>query len=330
MWQLTQSPLALPRAAARKSLIEYARERLSGLLALSGASPEAVDTAKHLFDPNTLTLGFARRFATYKRPNLLLHDPERLLRLLTNPVRPVQLIIAGKAHPADEAGQALIREWIRFIRQPETRSHVMFLSDYDMLLAEQLVQGVDVWINTPRRPWEASGTSGMKVLVNGGLNLSELDGWWAEAYTPDVGWALGDGKEHGDDPAWDAIEAEALYDLLEREVVPGLEGPRRYHARVAANVVAIVAREIETEEAQLQSEWERLGALLGLREQPPIRRDALRDAVRERTQALVARIRRGDADRGAWRVDLIAHLRRTVADKLAVSRPPRVTREESP
>jgi starch phosphorylase len=208
------------RTAASKSLVEYARERLSGQLAASGASPEAVDGAKHLFDPNALTLGFARRFATYKRPNLLLHDPERLLRLLTNPQRPVQLILAGKAHPVDQAGQALIREWTHFIRRPEARPHVIFLSDYDMLLTEHLVQGVDVWINTPRRPWEACGTSGMKVLVNGGINLSELDGWWAEAYTPEVGWALGDSREHGDDPAWDAAEAEALYGLLEREVIP--------------------------------------------------------------------------------------------------------------
>ncbi|MBN1312615.1 MAG: alpha-glucan family phosphorylase [Anaerolineae bacterium] len=208
------------RIAASKSLIEYARERLSRQLAASGASREAVEGAKHLFDPNVLTLGFARRFATYKRPNLLLHDPERLLHLLTNPQRPVQLILAGKAHPADQAGQALIQEWIQFIRRPEARPHVIFLSDYDMLLTEHLVQGVDVWLNTPRRPWEASGTSGMKVLVNGSINLSELDGWWAEAYTPEVGWALGDGQEHGDDPAWDAIEAEALYDLLEREVIP--------------------------------------------------------------------------------------------------------------
>jgi starch phosphorylase len=208
------------RTAASKSLVEYARGRLSRRLAASGASAEAVDGAKHLFDPNALTLGFARRFATYKRPNLLLHDPQRLLRLLTNSQRPVQLIIAGKAHPEDRAGQALIHEWINFIRQPETRPHVMFLSDYDMLLTENLVQGVDVWINTPRRPWEACGTSGMKVLVNGGINLSELDGWWAEAYTPEVGWALGDGQEHGDDPAWDAVEADALYDLIEREVIP--------------------------------------------------------------------------------------------------------------
>jgi starch phosphorylase len=208
------------RIAAGQSLIEYARERLSRQLAASGASPEAVNEAKHLFDPNALTLGFARRFATYKRPNLLLHDPERLLRILTNPERPVQLILAGKAHPADQAGQALIQEWNHFIRRPEARPHVIFLSDYDMLLTEHLVQGVDVWINTPRRPWEACGTSGMKVLVNGGINLSELDGWWAEAYTPEVGWALGDGREHGEDPACDAVEASALYDLLEREVIP--------------------------------------------------------------------------------------------------------------
>jgi starch phosphorylase len=208
------------RTAASKSLVEYARGRLSRQLAASGASPEAIEEAKHLFDPDALTLGFARRFATYKRPNLLLHDPERLLRLLRNPQRPVQIIIAGKAHPADQAGQALIQEWIRFIRRREARPHVIFLSDYDMLLTEHLVQGVDVWINTPRRPWEASGTSGMKVLVNGGLNLSELDGWWAEAYAPELGWALGDGQDHGDDPAWDAAEAEALYDRLERGVVP--------------------------------------------------------------------------------------------------------------
>jgi starch phosphorylase len=208
------------RMAASESLVAYARERLSRQLAASGASPEAVDGAKHLFDPNVLTLGFARRFATYKRPNLLLHDPERLLRLLTNPQRPVQLILAGKAHPADQAGMALIQEWTHFTLRPEARPHVIFLSDYDMRLTEHLVQGVDVWLNTPRRPWEACGTSGMKVLVNGGINLSELDGWWAEAYAPDLGWALGDGQEHGADPGRDDAEAGMLYDLLEREVVP--------------------------------------------------------------------------------------------------------------
>ena len=225
------------RNAARASFVEYTRERLSLFLAVRGAPSEAIDSARRRFDPNVLTLGFARRFATYKRPNLLLHDPERLLRLLTNPERPVQLIIAGKAHPEDKPGQALIHEWINFIRRPEVLPHVVFLSDYDMLLTEHLVQGVDVWINTPRRPWEACGTSGMKVLVNGGINLSELDGWWAEAYTPEVGWALGDGQEHGDDPAWDAVEANALYSLLEREVAP------EFYARNSENIpTAWVAR----------------------------------------------------------------------------------------
>ena len=208
------------RTVATKSLVDYARRRLSRQLTASGAPPEAVREAEELFDPDALTVGFARRFATYKRPNLLLRDPERLLRLLTDPKHPVQLIIAGKAHPADREGQALVQEWVRFCRRPEARAHAVFLSDYDMHLTERLVQGVDVWLNTPRRPWEASGTSGMKVLVNGGINLSELDGWWAEAYTPEVGWALGDGQEHGDDPAWDAAEAEALYERLERDVVP--------------------------------------------------------------------------------------------------------------
>ncbi len=208
------------RNSARGSLVDYARSRLSRELTASGAGPQAAEIAARILDPRILTLGFARRFASYKRPELLLHDPERLLRLLLHPTRPVQLIIAGKAHPDDAAGQALILRWTRFIRTTEARQRAVFLADYDMLLTERLVQGVDLWINTPRRPWEASGTSGMKVLVNGGINLSELDGWWAEAYSADVGWALGDGREHGDDPAWDASEADALYALLEREVIP--------------------------------------------------------------------------------------------------------------
>jgi starch phosphorylase len=208
------------RTDASQAFVDFVRERVSMQLDASGAPPEAVAGAGDLLDPKALTLGFGRRFATYKRPNLLLSDPERLLRLLADPRRPVQLVLAGKAHPDDRAGQTLIQEWIRFIRRPEVRPHVIFLADYDMQLTGHLVQGVDVWLNTPRRPWEACGTSGMKVLVNGGLNLSELDGWWAEAYTPEVGWALGDGREHGDDPARDAQDAEALYQLLEREVVP--------------------------------------------------------------------------------------------------------------
>ncbi len=208
------------RTRARKALVEYVRQRLARQLAGHGASPEETSAAERNFDPGWLTIGFARRFATYKRPNLLLHDPDRLLRILTNPQRPVQLILAGKAHPRDAAGQEMIRQWVQFIRETRARSQAVFLSDYDMSMTEELVQGVDLWLNTPRRPWEASGTSGMKVLVNGGLNLSELDGWWAEAFTPDIGWAIGDGLEHGDDPGWDASEAERLYSLLEQEIVP--------------------------------------------------------------------------------------------------------------
>jgi starch phosphorylase len=218
--QLPDDRLWNMRCACRRSFISYMRRRLTRQFIAAGLHADDVDRSRRLFDPDALTMGFARRFATYKRPNLLLHDPQRFLRLLTDQDRPVQLIIAGKAHPADEPGKAMIREWIRFIRGTPARNHVIFLSDYDMLLTERLVQGVDVWINTPRRPWEACGTSGMKVLSNGGLNLSELDGWWAEAYAEDVGWALGDGRDRGDDPEWDAAEAEALYDLLEYKVIP--------------------------------------------------------------------------------------------------------------
>jgi glycogen phosphorylase len=233
------------RTAARGALIEYARERLSEQLAASGGTAGEIEGARHLFNPDVLTVGFARRFATYKRPNLLLRDPQRLIRLLTNPQRPVQLILAGKAHPADTAGQAMIRDWVRFVRRPDIRPHAIFLSDYDMLLTERLVEGVDVWINTPRRPWEACGTSGMKVLVNGGLNLSVLDGWWAEAYAPSVGWALGDGREHGEDPAWDDIEASQLYDLLESRVISefysrdGDDIPRAWVARVRESMARL-------------------------------------------------------------------------------------------
>ncbi len=208
------------RNVARRKVVDFAREHVAHDLTTAGTPAGLVEQSKQRLNPNALTLGFARRFASYKRPNLLLHDPERLRRLLSDPQRPVQLLLAGKAHPADQPGQALIREWTRFIKDGPPYPPVFFLADYDMRVAEALVQGVDVWINTPRRPWEASGTSGMKVLVNGGLNLSELDGWWAEAYSPQIGWALGDGREHGDDPAWDATEAEMLYECLEQNVIP--------------------------------------------------------------------------------------------------------------
>jgi len=233
------------RTASRKSLVAYAKERIGRQLGAAGLGQEATARVQARMDPGVLTLGFARRFATYKRPNLLLHDPARLLRILCHPQRPAQLILAGKAHPADRAGQALIQEWTRFLHRSDANPPVVFLADYDMLMAEHLVQGVDVWINTPRRPWEACGTSGMKVLVNGGLNLSERDGWWAEAYAPEVGWSLGDGREHGDDPAWDAAEAEALYDLLEHQVIP------EFYARDARGMPAAWVARIRESMARL-------------------------------------------------------------------------------
>jgi len=218
--QVSDARLWQMRSASRRSLVDYIRRQLARLVASYGGQEGELAQVKRIFEPDTLTIGFARRFATYKRPNLLLQNSERLLAILTNKERPVQLVIAGKAHPQDGPGQEMVQSWIEFIRRGPARSHVVFLADYDMRMAEHLVHGVDLWLNTPRRPWEACGTSGMKVLVNGGLNLSELDGWWAEAYTPDVGWALGDSLEHGDDPAWDAKEADQLYTLLEHEVIP--------------------------------------------------------------------------------------------------------------
>ena len=233
------------RDAARINLIAMARDHLRRQGPIAGSLENLGSDINCLCDPEVFTLGFARRFATYKRMDLLLHDPARLERILCGPGSRTQLILAGKAHPADGTGKAMIKEWTDFIGRCNVRPHVIFLVDYDMDLAEHLVHGVDLWLNTPRRPWEASGTSGMKVLVNGGLNLSELDGWWAEAYAPEVGWALGDGLEHGDDPAVDAAEAERLYDLLENEIISEFYDrdaagiPRRWVARVRESMARL-------------------------------------------------------------------------------------------
>lgn len=216
--QASDSQLWELRNSARARLVRFAHAHLARSLAMDGATPEAIEHAGGGLDPHRLTLGFARRFAPYKRPTLLLHDPQRLLRLLTDRQRPMQLLVAGKAHPADVEGQALLRAWHQFIQRPEVQGHVVFLEDYDVRVARALVQGVDVWVNTPRPPWEASGTSGMKVLANGGLNLSQRDGWWAEACEGDVGWSIGDGQLH--DASHDAVDAAQLYDLLEHEVAP--------------------------------------------------------------------------------------------------------------
>ncbi len=235
------------RSQGRQALVRAVRQHLRAQRRHRGDEPQALAEAEVVLDPYVLTLGFARRFTGYKRPTLLLQDPERLTRLLTHPERPVQLVVAGKAHPQDDEGKRLLQQLVRFTDQPAVRRRAVFLEDYDMALAEHLVQGVDLWINTPRRPWEACGTSGMKVLVNGGLNLSELDGWWAEAYAPEVGWALGDGREHLE-AEWDRVEAGQLYELLERQVVPefyerdALGIPLHWVARMRASMAQLTPR----------------------------------------------------------------------------------------
>ncbi len=235
------------RAAARRDLVNYARQRLATQLGQRGADRRTIAGSRDVLDPNVLTLGFARRFTEYKRPAMLLRDAERLARLLADPARPVQIIVAGKAHPHDQFGKDCIAQWSAFARRDDVRQRAVFLEDYDMALAARLVQGVDVWINTPRRAWEACGTSGMKVLVNGGLNLSELDGWWEEAYSPQVGWGVNGSGEIGG-PLDDEREAELLYRLLETEVVPefyrrdagGL--PRQWIARMRASITELTPR----------------------------------------------------------------------------------------
>lgn len=231
----------------RARLVDYARARLVHQWRQESLNSTQCDITHELpLDPNILTLGFARRFAEYKRPDLLLTDVERLVRLLTHHQRPVQLLIAGKAHPADEQGKIKLQKWQTLLERSEVHKHVVFIEDYDIELAQHLIQGVDVWINNPRRPWEASGTSGMKVLVNGGLNLSSLDGWWAEAYAPDLGWALGNGKEHNGEE--DGADAEQLYRLLETEIAPlfyqrdSENLPRAWIKRMRASMAQLTAR----------------------------------------------------------------------------------------
>jgi len=222
----------------RERLVAFARRRLREQLGRRSASPVEIARADEVLDPKALTIGFARRFATYKRATLLLRDPERLTRILCNEERPVQIIYAGKAHPQDMAGKEFIREIVHVIQREDLRRRIVFVEDYDMSVARYLVQGVDIWLNTPLRPLEASGTSGMKATANGALNLSVLDGWWAEAYKVDVGWAIGRGEEY-DDPAYqDQVEADALYQILENDAVPlfydrGPDGlPRGWVARM--------------------------------------------------------------------------------------------------
>jgi starch phosphorylase len=239
---ITDEELWATRSEARAALLQYVRKTLALQTGFRGGTPEEIEDARHVLDPNALTVGFARRFTEYKRPDLLLRDADRLAGLLTDPDRPMQLVIAGKAHPYDDWGKRAIQAWVALAQREDLRQRLIFLEDYDMTMAEELVRGVDLWLSTSRRPWEACGTSGMKVLVNGGLNLASLDGWWAEAYEPAVGWALGDGgRDDGEDAA-------RLYALLEREVLPEFHDrdetgiPRAWVARVRASTTRLAPR----------------------------------------------------------------------------------------
>jgi starch phosphorylase len=232
----------------RERLVAFARRRLRGQLLQRGAGRAEIEAADEALNPEALTIGFGRRFAGYKRATLLLRDPDRLLRLISDAQRPVQVLYAGKAHPRDDSGKELIRRIVALSREEPLRGRIIFLEDYDMMVARYLVQGCDIWLNTPRRPLEASGTSGMKALANGVLNVSTLDGWWDEAYratagaADPAGWAIGDGEEYTDEQLQDDVEASALYNLLEHEIVPlfyerGKDGlPRRWVARMKTSL----------------------------------------------------------------------------------------------
>lgn len=244
----------------RERLVAFARRRLRGQLERRGATEAEIEAANEALNPDILTIGFARRFASYKRATLLLRDPERLARILNDPVRPVQIIFSGQAHPQDDPGKELIQEVVSFTHKPEFRNRIVFLEGYDMSIARSIVHGSDVWLSTPRRPLEASGTSGMKAAANGALNLSTLDGWWEEAWdlrnngdrqddafdaqrgASLIGWTIGRGESYEDSEVQDEVEAEALYDLLENDVIPTFYDrgpdklPRRWIARMKSSI----------------------------------------------------------------------------------------------
>ena len=229
----------------RERLVAFVRLRLRRRLEKLGASKREVEVADEVLNPEILTIGFARRFAAYKRATLLLKDPERLTRLLNNPQKPVQIIFAGKAHPRDDEGKKLIQQIINLARRDDFRRKIVFVEEYDMTVARYLVQGVDLWLNTPRRLMEASGTSGMKAAANAVLNMSILDGWWDEAYSPGIGWAIGRGEDYDDSTYQDQIEAEDIYDLLEEEIIPlfydrGVDQiPRKWVAQMKESIAEL-------------------------------------------------------------------------------------------
>ncbi len=226
----------------KERLVAFARDRMKQQLESRGVTGNQLAHASEALSPYTLTIAFARRFATYKRATLLFRDPERLKKLLTSSERPVQIIFAGKAHPHDMPGKNLIKDIVHFASQPDVRSKIVFLENYDITMAKYLVSGSDLWLNTPKRPLEASGTSGMKAGINGVLNCSVPDGWWAEAFRPEIGWSIGSGEEYDDDEVQDDVECKALFDLLEREIIPtyydrGEDGlPREWIKRMKSSV----------------------------------------------------------------------------------------------
>ena len=233
------------RERARERLVYFVRARLRKQLLARGMSESEASWADEVFDPGVLTIGFARRFAMYKRGTLMLSDPDRIKAMLGSPDRPIQIVIAGKSHPSDDGGKEMIRRIVHFSQDPEVRHRIAFIEDYDIEVARVLVQGTDVWLNNPRRPLEASGTSGMKAALNGSLNCSILDGWWDECYNGENGWAIGNVDVYDDPEYQDRIEASALYDLLERDIVPRFydrsEGPlpRRWIERSKASITSL-------------------------------------------------------------------------------------------
>ena len=232
----------------RERLVAFARRRLQEQLLHRGAPRGEVRASSEVLNPQALTIGFARRFATYKRGDLILSDPSRLAQLLNHPQRPVQIIFAGKAHPNDHPGKEVIKKIVHLTQQPEFRHRMVFIEDYDLNVARYMVQGADVWLNNPRRPLEACGTSGMKAAANGALNLSVLDGWWAEGYQPGLGWAIGNGEEYEDLGYQDGVESQAIYNLLERTIIPffyerGRDNlPREWTAMMKNSMGTLAAR----------------------------------------------------------------------------------------
>jgi len=228
--QLDAEELWSAHRQQKREMVAFLEGRLARQFARHGESPTALREVRGILNPDALTIGFARRFATYKRADLLFRDEERLSAILSSKDRPVQVIIAGKAHPADRPGQGVIEHIFTLSRSDRLRGRVFVVEDYDMRIARFLVGGVDIWLNNPRRPLEASGTSGMKAAINGVPSVSILDGWWDEGYNGRNGWAIGDRESDGDEAAQDEADATELYRLLEEEIVP------RFFQRRADNV----------------------------------------------------------------------------------------------